>query len=272
MIPTIFIWPWSMNLNYIGILTSFAYLGVALAQGLHLFGYLAFARRLYLLGSSLALFGHGWILYKLIETPQGQNLYWLCMLSFTLWLMNIVTVLTALRARVENLSALTYPISVLSLALVMHFVGSDIVDTKANLGVLAHIFISMFAISLLLMASLQAILMGLQNHLLKAHKHSKMLSILPPLQAMETLLFHITWVGMIFYSGSLISGFFYEGPLFTAHLLPKIILALCAWVLLTLLLVGRYRFGWRGPTAIRWTLSGTSFALLSYFGTKALLL
>lgn len=260
-----------MNLKYIGILTFFTYLSVALAQGLHLFGHLAFPRWRYWIGALAALLGHGWILYNLIETPQGQNLYWLCMLSFTLWLMNIITLLTTLTARVENLSALTFPLSALSLGLVMHFIGSDIVDTKAQ-GVLAHIFISMFAISLLLLASLQAILMGLQNSLLKAHKPSKMLSILPPLQAMEALLFHIIWCGMLFFSGSLISGFFYQGPLFTSHLLPKIILALCAWVLLTLLLLGRYRFGWRGPTAIRWTLSGTSFALLSYFGTKALLL
>ncbi|MGE3320005.1 MAG: inner membrane protein YpjD [Candidatus Berkiella sp.] len=261
-----------MNLKYIGILTSFAYVGIALAQGLHLFGRLHFHRRLYLLGSFLALSLHGWILYKLIETPQGQNLYWLCMLSFTLWLMNIVTVLTTFSARVENLCVLSFPLSALSLTLMMAFIGSQIIDTKASLGVLLHIFISMFAISLLLMASWQAILMGLQNYLLKAHKPSRMLTILPPLQAMEALLFNIIWSGMIFFSASLLSGFFYQGPLFTSHLLPKIILSLCAWVLLMILLLGRYRFGWRGRTAIRFTLSSTCFALLSYFGTKALLL
>ncbi len=261
-----------MNLKYIGILTSIIYLCMALIQGLHLFGHGTFSRGRYVIGTLLALSGHGSILYKCIELPEGQNLYWLCMLSFTLWLMNIVSLLTSFRARVENLSTLTYPLSGLSILLVMYFAGSDIMDTKAHPGVLAHIFISMFAISLLLLASLQAILMGLQNRLLKQHKLSAMLHILPPLQAMETMLFHIIWCGMLFFCGSLFSGFFYQGPLFTVHLLPKIILALCAWFLLVLLLLGRYRFGWRGPTAIRWTLCGTTFALFSYFGTKALLL
>ncbi|MCS5712436.1 cytochrome c biogenesis protein CcsA [Candidatus Berkiella aquae] len=260
-----------MNLENIGILTFLLYISIALAQGFHLFGRLTFPRWQYRVGSFLALSGHGWLLYRYIEMPEGQNLYWLCMLSFTLWLMNIITLIASFRAQVANLSSLTFPLSAISLALVMHFAGSDIMDTKAHPGVLAHIFISMFAISLLLLASLQAIFMGLQNHLLKHHKPSAILHILPPLQAMETLLFYIIWCGVLFFSGSLLSGFFYQGPLLTSHLLPKIILALCAWVLLVSLLLGRYRFGWRGPTAIRWTLSGTTFALLSYFGTKALL-
>ena len=37
------------------------------------------------------------------------------------------------------------------------------------------------------------------------------------------------------------------------------------------LLWGRSQYGWRGRTAIRWTLGGFIFLLLSYFGSKFIL-
>lgn len=262
-----------MNLYYLGILTLLTYLSVALAQGLHLFGKLSCSCWRYRTGSILAIVGHGWILYKLIETPQGQNLDWLIMLSFTLWLMNVFTFIMSLRAPINNLCVLTYPLAALSLGLALFFGGNAVIDTKTQLGVLAHILISFFAISLLSLASLQALLLGLQNFLLKHHRPSPILRFLPPLQTMEGLLFLIIISGMLFLSASLLSGFFFQpGLAITAYLVPKSILALSAWILLTLLLIGRYFFGWRGPTAVRWTLSGTLLAILSYFGTKVLLL
>jgi len=33
-------------------------------------------------------------------------------------------------------------------------------------------------------------------------------------------------------------------------------------------LIGRHRLGWRGQTAIRWTLSGFCLLMLGYFGSK----
>src|SRR5436190_8240158 len=82
-----------MNTNYLGILTLLSYLGVAIAQTLHLFDKLPSTKWRYLTGSCLSIAGHGWVLYKLIETPDGQNLDWLIMLSFTLWMMSIFTLL-----------------------------------------------------------------------------------------------------------------------------------------------------------------------------------
>jgi ABC-type uncharacterized transport system permease subunit len=223
-------------------------------------------------GSILCITSHGWILYKLIETPFGQNLHWLIMLSFTLWLMNILTLISSLRIKVENLCILTYPLAALSLGLALQFSHNDVVNTKAHPEVLAHIFISLFAISILALAGLQAILLGVQNYLLKHRHSSPILRILPPLQSMEALLFHIIWGGMLFYSAALVTGLFSQADLLKPYLLPKTLLAFCAWILLTLLIVGRYFFGWRGKTAFRLTLSGTILAFLSYFGTKALMM
>ena len=44
--------------------------------------------------------------------------------------------------------------------------------------------------------------------------------------------------------------------LFTQNLVQKTVLSLIAWLLFGVLLFGRLRFGWRGRSAVRWTLSG----------------
>jgi ABC-type uncharacterized transport system permease subunit len=42
-------------------------------------------------------------------------------------------------------------------------------------------------------------------------------------------------------------------------------------VVFAILLFGRWRFGWRGRTAVRWTLSGFALLLLAYFGSRVVL-
>jgi ABC-type uncharacterized transport system permease subunit len=260
-----------MNLYYLGLLTILSYLLTGIAQGAHLFGRFPCKRFRYLTYSSLCLMAHGLLLYQLIERPEGQNLNWLVMFSFTLWLMNIFIVLTSFRSKIESLTVLTSPLAALSVALVLMFAGTQIIATKAQPAVLVHIFISLLAMSLLFLASSQAIVMGCQNYLLKHHHSTLLLHILPPLQTMETLLFNIILGGMVLFSASLVSGFFFGENLLHSLLQPKTLLAISAWCLLGFLLFGRKQFGWRGPTAVRWTLSATLLALLSYFGTKACL-
>jgi ABC-type uncharacterized transport system permease subunit len=49
------------------------------------------------------------------------------------------------------------------------------------------------------------------------------------------------------------------------------VLSLAAWAVFLVLLVGRVRYGWRGRTAVNWTLLGFLILLLAYFGTKYVL-
>jgi len=46
---------------------------------------------------------------------------------------------------------------------------------------------------------------------------------------------------------------------------------LVAWVIFSILLLGHYRLGWRGRTAIRWTLWGFATLVVAFFGTKLVL-
>jgi hypothetical protein len=51
----------------------------------------------------------------------------------------------------------------------------------------------------------------------------------------------------------------------------EIVLAIVAWLIFAVLLWGRYRFGWRGKQALRFTIGGFVTLALAYFGSKFVL-
>ena len=67
---------------------------------------------------------------------------------------------------------------------------------------------------------------------------------------------------------ALASGFFYLDNMFAQHLVHKTVLTMIAWVVFGLLLAGHHFYGWRGPTAVRFTLGGLALLVLGYFGSK----
>jgi ABC-type uncharacterized transport system permease subunit len=72
-------------------------------------------------------------------------------------------------------------------------------------------------------------------------------------------------------SASLITGFIFLEDIFAQHLVHKTVLSIIAWFILGILLIGRFQFGWRGKTAIRWSLSAFALLMLAYFGSKLVL-
>ena len=93
------------------------------------------------------------------------------------------------------------------------------------------------------------------------------LRYLPSLQTMESLLFELLWAGLVFLSLSILSGFIFFEQM-SRGLIHHTSITLIAWVVFSILLWGRYRMGWRGATASRWTLSGFALLLVGYFGSK----
>jgi ABC-type uncharacterized transport system permease subunit len=69
----------------------------------------------------------------------------------------------------------------------------------------------------------------------------------------------------------LFSGFVFVRDLVAQHLAHKVALSCLAWLILGILLIGRWRFGWRGRIASRWALSGFCLLGLAYFGSKLVL-
>jgi ABC-type uncharacterized transport system permease subunit len=98
-----------------------------------------------------------------------------------------------------------------------------------------------------------------------------LLAFLPPLQTMEKLLFEIIGFGLLLLTLSIASGFFFLENMFAQHLAHKTFFSLIAWAIFATLLTGRIKYGWRGITATKWTISGFIALMLAYFGTKFVL-
>lgn len=188
--------------------------------------------------------------------------------SYVMWFLNLILFVLTIGRRIESLAMFILPFTILSMILAM-VVGSDsnqIINMKSGLGV--HVLVSLLAYSVLMLASFQALLLASQNNKLHAHQTTRFTRNLPSLEDMEHLLFRLISIGVILLSIALITGFYYLENLFGSRVAHKTILSIIAWFIFSGLLLGRWKFGWRGRTATRWTLSGFIVLMLAFFGTK----
>jgi ABC-type uncharacterized transport system permease subunit len=172
---------------------------------------------------------------------------------------------------VENLAILALPLAAITILLDLRYPGSRLLSEDAGWALRLHVLTSLLAYSLLTLASAQAILLAVQDNHLRTHHPGGFIRALPPLQTMEMLLFEMIGLGFILLSIGLVTGFVYLEDMFAQHLVHKTVLSIVAWIAFAVLLWGRYRFGWRGRTAIRWTLVGFAVLMLAYFGSKAVI-
>ncbi|MDP9082391.1 MAG: cytochrome c biogenesis protein CcsA [Pseudomonadota bacterium] len=135
----------------------------------------------------------------------------------------------------------------------------------------AHILLSMAAAALLFAAAVTALLLVFLDRRLRTRRIADLPSALPPLDALEKVMFRLIGAGFLFLTLSLFTGFVFVTNLFAQHLIQKTELSIVAWILFGTLLIGRIRFGWRGRSAVRWTLSGFAALALAYFGSKFVL-
>jgi ABC-type uncharacterized transport system permease subunit len=135
----------------------------------------------------------------------------------------------------------------------------------------AHILLSMAAAALLFAAAVTALLLVFLDRRLRTRRLADLPSMLPPLDALEKVMFRLIGAGFVLLTLSLFTGFVFVTNLFTQHLIHKTVLSLIAWAIFGVLLIGRIRFGWRGRTAIGWTVSGFGVLALAYFGAKFVL-
>jgi len=135
----------------------------------------------------------------------------------------------------------------------------------------AHILLSMGAAALLFAAAVTALLLVFLDRRLRTRRLADLPSMLPPLDALEKVMFRLIGAGFALLTLSLFTGFVFVTNLFAQHLIHKTFFSLVAWLLFAVLLVGRIRFGWRGKSAVRWTLTGFGFLAVAYFGVKFIL-
>ncbi len=219
----------------------------------------------------LAVALHAVNLSARVLTPEGLNLGFFNALSVVSWLAALIVLAAAWREPVENLGLGVLPFAALALGLELAFNSRHLILAGAPWPLEAHVAISIVAYSLLSIAAVHALVLAWEDHALHAHHAGGLVRGLPPLATMERLLFQLIGAGFVLLTLALATGFLFVEDLFAQHLVHKTVLSIAAWALFGLLLAGRWRFGWRGRVAIRWTLGGFVCLALAYFGTKLVL-
>ena len=232
----------------------------------------AFQRRHVIMIGLAATIIHGAMLYPLLLTAAGLNLGFFQAASLIALTTALLLVLAAFYEPVENLGIPVFPIAALTIGLLMLYPAGHLVTGPAPDRQLDfHILTSLLAYSILALAALQAVLVAIQDHHLRNRQPGGFIRALPPLQTMEALLVQMIGAGFTLLTLALVTGFLFLEDIFAQHLVHKTVLSIAAWLVFAVLIWGRWRFGWRGRVAIRWTIGGFIFLMLAYFGSKFVL-
>lgn len=219
---------------------------------------------------ALALIVHLGALSQLVVTDIGLNLCLGNAIAASLWLVALLLWVAALRHPLANMGVIVLPLT--ALALLAALTCDDTRRVALTPYVEIHIMLAALGWAFLALSTVQAAVMTAQHRALHDHHHTRgIVRHLPPLFSMELWLFRMIFVGWVFLTLSLASGMVFLEDLFAQHLVHKSVLSILAWIMFSVLLFGRWRFGWRGSRALAWTSGGFVSLVLAYFGSKLVL-
>ncbi|MEH6457215.1 MAG: cytochrome c biogenesis protein CcsA [Cocleimonas sp.] len=228
--------------------------------------------KVYFITWGIALSDHLFSIITPLTNSEELSLSFVSLGSYVMWFISLILFISTLSRKIQALAVVILPFTVLSIIFLMLSNGSTDNTIKINSGLGIHILVSLLAYSTLMLAAIQAILLATQNNFLhkrlKNPQQSNFFRTLPALEDMEYFLFNLIGVGVILLSIGLLSGFYYLDNLFGSSVAHKTILSILSWIIFSALLLGRWKYGWRGKTAVRWTISGFAVLALSFFGSK----
>lgn len=218
-------------------------------------------------------------------------------LSAAIWLALGILWLESIAVPMGALWLLVLPLAVAVAWLPGVFPGSPISLPDAPLFV-PHLLLGVCAYSFMTLAALQSILMAMAERALQAPARFGFLAggqtagtsagpsagsssttegawgawidALPPLLTLERLLFRLISAGFVFLSLTVLTGIVFSESAFGRpfRLDHKTVFTLLAWSLFATLLIGRRLHGWRGRTALRFTLGGFTLLMFAYAGSR----
>ena len=215
------------------------------------------------IGLHFAAHALGWV------RLDGPDLHFFAALSLVTLGMAALGTLAAATQRMAALGVIIYPLAAV-LVLLYQFAGhgrAQALDWRLQL----HAWLALLAYAALALSALIALLLWAQDRALRARHLHGWLRALPPLVQLEELMFRALWASFVLLSAALLTGVLFVENLMAQHLWHKTVLSLLSWLVLGALLLGRWRYGWRGGRALKLTLTSMGLLLLAFFGTKFVL-
>jgi ABC-type uncharacterized transport system permease subunit len=199
----------------------------------------------------------------------GANLHFFSALSLVGLGMAALTLLVGARGRMAALGVIVFPIAAVTLSL-YGWIGRQ-EPQQLDWRLQLHAWCALLAYATLAISALLAILLWLQERALRRRRLDGWMRALPPLIELETLLFRTISVGFVLLTATLLTGLLFVEDLMAQHLAHKTVFSVLSWLGFGALLIGRWRYGWRGATAARWTLIAMGLLVLAFFGSNLVL-
>ena len=215
--------------------------------------------------TAAAMLLHTHLLFTLV-VQQWVNLGFFHALSITSWLLMLLMGGTWLLRPVGNLGIIIFPIAAVTVLLQM--MNPESIHQTASSTLDTHILLSMVAYSLLAVAALQATLLAIQEKHLRNKQPGGFIRALPPMMEVEHLMFQLVRAGLLVLTLALFSAIPLVEDIIAQQRAHTAVLSIISWLIFAALLWGRHQHGWRGRTAVRWTLVGFIVLFLSYFGSR----
>jgi ABC-type uncharacterized transport system permease subunit len=228
--------------------------------------------------TAVAWAAHGAALGLDVVAPGQLRVGFAIMLSSALWVSVAAYWLENRNFALDGMRRLVMPFACVAALLPLVFPGSLMPLNGQSPAFGWHVAVAVLAYSTLTIAAFHAVLMALQEARLHTRAASggwlgSALDQLPALLTMEKLLFRVIWIGFVLLSLTVLSGLVFSEQLFgrPLRLEHKSVFALLSWLLFAALLAGRRYQGWRGKTALRFTLAGFATLALAYVGSRFVL-
>ena len=218
----------------------------------------------------VALVLHAIAVGRAVITPDGLDLSFSHALSLVAWLTVLVAGLSGVLTKLPSVGTVILPVAALCALAPLATSSPHRFPYAGETWATAHIAVALVAYALFVVAALQALLLvGLEKRL----HHGLMLPEADgtvPLLTLERFLFRMVGLGFVLLTLTLASGILFSEQLFGRPLTfsHKNVFSVLGWLTFGTLLVGRWRYGWRGRRALYWILAGTGLLLLGYLGSK----
>ncbi|MEO6975229.1 MAG: cytochrome c biogenesis protein CcsA [Gallionella sp.] len=216
---------------------------------------------------------HGYLLVQGIFAGGAFDLGLLHALSAILWLTLLVYWVARFFYPIGGLQALVLPMAAVAVVLPELFHTDNILKNTGLFAFRAHLTAALLAYSLFTIAALHAVLISQVEKRLHQATLPRVLRSLPPLMTMETLLFRMIGIGFVLLTLTLASGMVFSEEIFGEawQFNHKVLFGFVSWLVFAVLLWGHHFYGWRGRTAVHWTVGGFVLLLLAYLGSRFVL-
>lgn len=217
---------------------------------------------------SVALALHAIAAWRSIARSDGLDLSFENALSLVAGLAVLAAWLGGVLQRLPSVASVVLPVA--AVCALLPLAGSPHPFALAGAPwAAAHIAVALVAYALFVVVAMQALVMtGLEKRLHRGQPEAHASST--PLLSLERYMFRLLGIGFVLLTLTLATGMVFSEEIFgkPMTLTDKIVFSVAGWIAFAVLLFGRWRYGWRGRTALKWILAGTLLLVLGYLGSK----